>query len=306
MATKRLIHKTRPPKGRGLRATGALILTASVLAACGSTSTSTTTTSSNKATGLLAQVESSHQLIIAMSAYAPEDYQNSAGNWTGYDPVILSAFAKTLGAKLVVDAIPFAASVEAVATHRADITIDIYYTKARAKVIAFSRPMLNYDDVVAVNKTHPQVTKDSVAALTGKNIAVVTGSEEVSEANNTPKANVIQYSNIEESFLALSSGRVAADYQPDTDVSWAIHKNPSLNIKILGPMPKSLAPPIASLRGYYGVPKGSYGKEFLQKLNAFLKKIECNGTEQKMINQFGMQNSVYLAGLCKAPNVYTG
>ena len=71
-------------------------------------------------------------------------------------------------------------------------------------------------------------------------------------------------------------------------------------------MPKSLAPPIASLRGYYGVPKGSYGKEFLQKLNAFLKKIECNGTEQKMINQFGMQNSVYLAGLCKAPNAYTG
>jgi polar amino acid transport system substrate-binding protein len=241
-----------------------------------------------------------------MSAYAPEDYQNSAGKWTGFDPVILSAFAKTLGAKLVVDAIPFSASVEAVATHRADITIDIYYTKTRAKVIAFSRPMLNYDDVVAVNKTHPQVTKDSVRALTGKNIAVVTGSEEVSEANNTPKAHVIQYSNIEESFLALSSGRVAADYQPDTDVSWAIHKNPSLNIKILGPMPKSLAPPIASLRGYYGVPKGSYGKEFLQKLDAYLKKIECNGTEQKMIDPFGMQNSVYLAGLCKAPNVYAG
>ncbi|WP_298211235.1 transporter substrate-binding domain-containing protein [Ferrimicrobium sp.] len=302
MKTRKLLGKLGRSKGRGLRAAGVLAVAASMLAACGSASTS----SSTGATGMLAQVESSHQLIIAMSAYAPEDFQNSSGKWTGYDPVILSAFAKTIGAKLVIDAIPFAASVEAVATHRADITIDIYYTKARAQVIAFSRPMLNYDDVVAVSKTHPQVTKDTVKALSGKNIAVVTGSEEVNEANKTPNAHVIQYSNIEETFLALGSGRVAADYQPDTDVSWAIHQDPSLDVKILGPMPTSLAPPIASLRGYYGVPKGSYGKEFLQRLNAYLKKIECNGTEQKMIDQFGMQNPVYLAGLCTAANVYNG
>ncbi|WP_298404525.1 ABC transporter substrate-binding protein [Ferrimicrobium sp.] len=287
-----------------MRVGGALALAGVVLAACGSSAAASTTSGSSHATGLLAKVESSHQLVIAMSAFAPEDYQNSSGQWTGYDPAILSAFAKTLGAKLVIDAIPFAASVEAVATHRADITVDIYYTKKRAQVISFSRPMLNYNDVVAVNKSNPQVKKDTVAALTGKNIAVVTGSEEVAEANKTPKATVTQYSNIEESFLALSSGRVAADYQPDVDVSWAIHKNPSLDIKILGPMPSSLAPPVASLRGYYGVPKGSYGKEFLAKLNAYLKKIECNGTEQKMIDKFGMNSPIYLQGLCSAGNTY--
>jgi polar amino acid transport system substrate-binding protein len=288
---------------RVVRAGCALAAAGIALTACGSSST---TSAANHATGLLAKVESTHKLVIAMSAFAPEDYQNSSGKWTGYDPAILSAFAKTLGAKLVVDAIPFAASVEAVATHRADITVDIYYTKKRAKVISFSRPMLNYDDVVAVNKTNPQVKHDTVSALTGKRVAVVTGSEEVNEANKTPHATVKQYSDIEESFLALSSGRVAADYQPDVDVSWAIHQDPSLNVKILGAMPTSLAPPIASLRGYYGIPKGAYGKEFLAKLNAYLKKIECNGAEQKMLDKFGMQSPIYLKGLCSAGNIYAG
>ncbi|NNN14724.1 MAG: amino acid ABC transporter substrate-binding protein [Acidimicrobiaceae bacterium] len=254
----------------------------------------------------MAKVESTHQLVIAMSAFAPEDYQSASGQWAGYDPAILSGFAKTLGAKLVIDAIPFAASVEAVATHRADITVDIYYTKQRAQVISFSRPMLNYNDVVAVSKTNSQVKQDTVSALTGKRIAVVTGSEEVGEANKTPNATVKQYSNIEESFLALSSGRVAADYQPDVDVSWAIHQNPSLNVKILGAVPSSLAPPVASLRGYYGVPKGSYGKQFLAALDSYLKKIECNGTEQKMLDNFGMNSPIYLQGLCSAGNTYAG
>ncbi len=289
-----------------LRVGGALAMAGLALAACGSSSAASTSSGGTQATGLLAKVESSHQLVIAMSAFAPEDYQNAAGQWTGYDPAILSAFAKTLGAKLVIDAIPFAASVEAVATHRADITVDIYYTKQRAGVIAFSRPMLNYNDVVAVRKSNPQVKAATVAALTGKNIAVVTGSAEVAEANKTPQAAVTQYSNIEESFLALSSGRVAADYQPDVDVSWAIHQNPSLNVKILGAVPSALAPSAASLRGYYGVPKGSYGTEFLARLNAYLKRIECNGTEQKMIDQFGMSSSIYLSGLCTAGNTYTG
>jgi ABC-type amino acid transport substrate-binding protein len=302
MKTVHKVRKSGSVKG-ALRVGCALAAAGAVLTACGSSSTTSSTTN---ATGLLAKVESTHKLVIAMSAYAPEDYQNASGQWSGYDPAILSAFAKTLGAKLVIDAIPFAASVEAVATHRADITVDIYYTKARAQVISFSRPMLNYNDVVAVNKTNPQVKKDTVSALTGKRIAVVTGSEEVAEANKTPNASVKQYSNIEESFLALSSGRVAADYQPGVDVSWAIHKNPSLNVKILGAMPTSLAPPVASLRGYYGVPNGSYGKEFLAKLNTYLKTIECNGTEQKMLNKFGMSSPIYLQGLCATGNTYAG
>ncbi|MDA8200873.1 MAG: transporter substrate-binding domain-containing protein [Thermaerobacter sp.] len=269
------------------------------LAACGSSASAPTT--------LLAQVQQTHKLIIAESAYAPEDFQNpTTHQWTGYDVNILQGFAKTLGAKLVVDSLPFSASIEAVASKRADITIDIYYTSARAKVISFSRPMLNYNDVVAVSATHPQITRPTVSAMTGKKIAVVVGSEEVTEAQKVPNGVVKQYGNIADSFQALSTGRVAADFQPDTDVAWAIHQNPSLNIKILGAMPSSIAPPLASLRGYYGIPKGAYSASFLAKLNAYLKKIACNGQEQKMLDQYGMKSPVFLNGICQAPNSYQG
>ena len=60
-------------------------------AGCGTTSASQST--------LLGQVKSSHQLVLAVSAYAPEDFQSpSTHQWTGYDINILDGFPKTLGA----------------------------------------------------------------------------------------------------------------------------------------------------------------------------------------------------------------
>lgn len=252
---------------------------------------------------LLSQVEHSHTLTIAESAYAPEDFQNpTTKQWTGYDVNILQGFAKTLGAHLAIDAMPFSASIAAVADKRADLTIDIYWTATRAKVLSFSRPMLNYNDVVAVNSTNSQIRNDTVHGLSGKHIAVVVGSEEVGEANKIPHAQVTQYGSIGESFLALSSGRVAADLQPDVDVSWAKKENPSLAIKILGPVPASIAPPITSLRGYYGMAKGAYSQSLLTKLNAYLHKIESNGEEQTILDKYGMTSPVFLNGIASAPN----
>lgn len=277
-----------------------------ILAGCGATTgnASTTGSSANQNT-LLGKVQSTHTLTIAESAYAPEDFQDpKTKQWTGYDVDILRGFAKSLGATLKIDSMPFNSSIQAVADKRDDLTIDIYYTKKRAKVLSFSRPMLNYNDVVAVNSQKPALTSASVSQLKGKRIAVVLGSEEVGEAQKIPNAVMKQYNSVAESFLALSSGRVAADLQPDTDVAWAKKQNPSLKIKILGPVPSSLAPPIQSLRGYYGVPKGQYSTTFLAKLNAYLKKIASDGTEQKILNKYGMNNPVFLKGISSAPNTY--
>ncbi len=254
---------------------------------------------------LLAKVRHSHQLVLAESAFAPEDFQNpTTKRWTGYDVNILSGFAKTLGAKLRIVPLPFASSIEAVASRRADITIDIYYTPQRAKVLSYSRPMLNYNDVVAVNSVHPAIKVDTLRALRGKKVAVVLGSEEVTEAKKIPAVHMKQYGSVAESFLALSTGRVAADLQPDADVSWAHKRNPSLKIKILGPVPKTIAPPIKTLRGYYGVPKGPYSHTFLMRLDAYLKKIATNGVEQRILNRYGMKSPIYLKGIAQAPNYY--
>ncbi len=261
------------------------------------------TSSASGASTLLQQVQATHTLTIAESSFAPQDFQNPATKqWTGYDVNILEGFAHSLGAHLKIDALPFSSAIQAVADQQADVTIDIYYTKSRAKVLSFSRPMLNYNDAVAVNSQNPGVHQDTVSALKGQKIAVVTGSAEVPEAQAVPNADVKEYGSVAESFLALSAGRVAADFQPDTDIAWAKEKDPSLHIKILGPVPRSIAPPIQSLRGYFGVPKGSYSQTFLAKLNAYLKKIAENGTEQKILDKYGMTSPVFLKGISSAPN----
>lgn len=271
------------------------------------TNSSSAGSSSSNQNDLLSQVESTHTLKVAVSAFAPQDFQNpTTKQWTGYDINILKGFAKTLGATLQVDAMPFNSSIQAVADKRDDLTIDIYYTKQRAQVLNFSRPMLNYNDVIAVNSNNPAISSTNVTSLKGKKVAVVLGSAEVAEAKNIPGAHVKQYNSVAESFLALSQGRVAADIQPDTDVSWAKQQNPNLNIKILGTVPASIAPPIQSLRGYYGVPKGAYSTRFLDKLNAYLKQIVTNGTEEKILDKYGMSNPVFLKGLASASNTYSG
>ncbi|WP_249226945.1 substrate-binding periplasmic protein [Alicyclobacillus mengziensis] len=273
----------------------------------GTGSSSGTGSNSTSQNDLLSQVESTHTLSVAVSAFAPQDFQSpTTKQWTGYDINILKGFAKTLGATLKVNAMPFNSSIQAVADKRDDLTIDIYYTKQRAQVLDFSRPMLNYNDVIAVNSKNPAISSTNVSSLKGKKVAVVLGSAEVAEAKNIPGAHVKQYNSVAESFLALSQGRVAADIQPDTDVSWAKKQNPNLNIKLLGTVPSSIAPPIQSLRGYYGVPKGSYSTRFLDKLNAYLKQIVTNGTEQKILDKYGMSNPVFLKGLASAPNTYSG
>lgn len=289
-------HPPTRPSRRWLCTTGA-ITAACALAACGGSGGG-----SGKDSNLLAKVRSSHQLTVAISTIQPQDIQTKTGGWTGYDVDILKGFARTLGAHLVFDSIPFSSSIEAVSTHRADITVDIYYTSDRTKVVAYSRPMLNYAELVSVRGTHPLVTQATVAGLTGKSIGVLTGSEELGEANKTPHAKVVQYDDSNSLNLALEQGRIDAMYGYGVAISYMKHKNPSLNVSILGPVPAAFTPPVTSLRGYFTVAKGSYGASFLSKLNAYLKKIACDGTEQRLIDAYGMNSSSYLAGICEAPN----
>lgn len=288
--TKRraIAHPRRHNGRKALAVVGAVGMASAVLSACGSSGNA------------MKNIQKSKSLTVAISAFPPQDYQSSNGQWTGYDVDILRGYAKSIGAKLKITSMPLAAAVEAVSTHSADMTIDIYYTPQRAKAIGFSRPMLNYNDAIAVNSSHPGVKAATVKALTGKSVAVVSGSAEVAEAQKVPHANVQQFSDITDSFLAISQGRVDGDFQPDVDISWAKHKNPSLHMKLLGAVPASLAPPIQELRGYYGLPKGSYGKAFTTSLNAYLKKIACDGTEQQILNKYGMKEPVYLKGICQA------
>lgn len=254
--------------------------------------------------GQLGAVQSNKELRIAISAFAPQDFQKPDGSWTGYDVDILNGFAATLGAKLKVDSMNFDASIQSVSSRRDDITVDIYYSKDRAKVLAYSRPMLNYNDVVAVRASGPKAS--SAADLAGKTVGILSGNAINSyEIARTKGAKSVKFSEFSDLLLALKQGRVDAIYATNTNISTAA-KDPKNDIKYLGPVPAQVAPPIESLRGYFGLPKGSFSAQLLTKLNAYLKKIGCDGTEQHILDTYGLTQPVYLQGICAASDTYTG
>ncbi|MTD54269.1 substrate-binding periplasmic protein [Amycolatopsis pithecellobii] len=294
-----LLPFTRLSARRRRLATAVLgCLAAATLTACSSSSSSTD--------DLLSSIRESKQLSIAVSSFAPQDFQDATGTWTGYDIDILTGFAQSLGASLVIHPQPFSASIQSVSSGRDHLTVDVYYTAERAKVITYSRPMLNYNDVVAVRKSQPGVSDASVGGLTGKSIGVTTGSTSVTEAQKTPGAKAVNYTEFSDALLALDQGRIDAVYASNTNIPWLQKQNQAANVAVVGPVPSSIAPPIETLRGYFGLPQGAKSANLLNKLNAYLKQIACDGTEQKILDKYGLTAPYFLDGICNAPDNYTG
>lgn len=241
------------------------------------------------------------ELKLAFTAFEPQSFQSATGEWTGYDIDILEGFAETLDAELVVEQLPFDASIQAVSSKRADITIDIFWTAERAEAIDFSRPMLNYRDVVIVRKSNPLATEATLEGMAGKKIGATAGAVGEKEARATPDAEVVTYGEYADKLLALKQGRVDAIYTTNTNAAVAM-TDPNNDLEYLGPVPDEVAAPIETVRGYYGVAKGEYSASFLEELNAYLKEITCNGELQTILDDYDLTQDVWLMGLCEAPD----
>ena len=280
-------------------ATGGAATPGTSTPAASSSTASSTTASSGAATGLLGQVEKSGQLTVALAPFAPLEFQSTTTKqWEGFDIDFLTAFAKTLNARLVVDDMAFAATIQAVHDGRADITANIFETPSREQELAFSKPILNYLDGVIVNSQHPQVAADTVAALSNKTIATCRGCAEEAFVPKIPGAKNASYSTADDTFEAVSTGRVAAAFQPVMYEQYAAQTNPSLHIKVLGPIPASVAGAAQKPQGFYGVELGSGSQSFLTTLNAYIQQSCLNGSTQKILNKYGLTSPSYLQGLC--------
>ncbi len=272
---------------------------AATSAASGATKTSTPAAAGGGGTTLLQKVQSTRKLTVALAPFAPLEFQSKkTKQWEGFDISMLGAFAHSLGAHLSIQALPFAATIQAVSVHRADITANIFKTAKRAKIVAFSKPVLNYVDGVIVNAQHPQVTTDSVSALSGKRIGTCRGCAEQAFVPKIPHATNVSFSTAEESFLAVSTGRVAAAFQPVMYAQYDMHQNPSLHLKVLGAIPRSAAGAAQKPQGFYAVAKGTYSKTFLTKLNAFLAKSCKSGKTKSYLTHYALTGSSYLSGIC--------
>jgi len=153
-----------------------------------------------------------------------------------------------------------------------DLVIATYsITPARAEKISFAGPYYTSQAGVLVKAGNTTVT--SYTALAGKRVATQAGSTGPAILKQyAPGANVLEFQTHQEAVDALKQGRVDA-YVTDYTLL--------LNTLSLGSGEVQLAgAPFGTEDPYgIGVPKGSDGVAFI---NAFLKKIEADGTWAKV------------------------
>jgi ABC-type amino acid transport substrate-binding protein len=274
--------------------TGIVLVAGAALSACSSPA-------SGSADTLLERVQG-NELRMAVFSGPPQSYQAPDGTWTGYDIDILTGFAETLNAKPEFVALPFDATLEAVQSQRADVTMGIYWNEKRARAMDFSRPMGNFVDGVAVRASDPLVTDASFAGLDGKNVGAIAGTIYVDQAEQIPGANVVKFSGEPDLLSALKQGRIDAALNSSVAIStWAA--NASNDVELLGPVPLADPVPLELLRGYFAVQKGEYSATFLAKLNEYLQTISCDGTLEEIMAKYDVTDPIFFEGLCEASDV---
>lgn len=285
------------PLRRGAIA-GLLLVIGIFMSACGGGAP----TSSTGGEGTLLERVEGKELRMAIFAGPPQAFQSADGSWTGYDVDILTGFAETLKAKPVFVPLPFDGTLEAVQSKRADVSMDIYWNEKRAAAMDFSRPMGNFVDGVAVRASNPLVSEATFEGLKGKSIGVIAGTIYVDEAGKIPGANVVKFSGEPDLLAALKQGRVDATLNSSVAIATWGAKSAN-DVKFLGRTPSEKPAPIETLRGYFAVAKGTYSDTFREKLNAYIKKMSCDGSLQKIMAKYDITDASFFDGLCEASDV---
>jgi polar amino acid transport system substrate-binding protein len=248
---------------------------------------------------LLERIKRTHTLQAFAFSFAPAIYADpKSGDYKGYVIDILNGLAKKLDVDLNLVFMTSAGFVPALQSGRIDVVEELYKTPEREKVVDFSNVYMYYAEEFYVNANNPTVTAATVAALTGKKIAVVRGTAEALYAAKIPNVTLVQVDNAEQTFLEVTNGRADAALQPAVFGDYGIAQNPTWKVKDLGPMPQELqtVPGTPQYQpAYFAVAKDPGDASFLAIVNEYFDQIRSDGTLKTILATYGMGDS-YITG----------
>jgi polar amino acid transport system substrate-binding protein len=148
--------------------------------------------------------------VCTDAPYEPFEFQDEAGNFTGFDIDILRAIASDMDLELDVKVVPFDGIWLLPAAGECDIVGSaMTITPERQASALFSDPYFNADQSLLV-RAADEGTYATLASLTGRRIAVQTGTtgEIYAQANTPAGATLVSFDEPAAMFLALESGEV--------------------------------------------------------------------------------------------------
>jgi polar amino acid transport system substrate-binding protein len=176
-----------------------------VVASCGGSSSDTT----NAGDAAFTPIAEGKLTVCSDAPYEPFEFQNEAGEWTGFDMDLMTAIAARYDLALEVTVQPFDGIWLAPKAGTCDVVASsLTITEERAANAAFSDGYFDSFQSLLV-RTDDVDTLNSIESLSGKTLAVQTGTtgEEFAKAN-APEAKIQSFDDAAAMFLALESKQV--------------------------------------------------------------------------------------------------
>ena len=178
----------------------ATLMIASLLTACGAKAPA-------EATSDLTAIKNAGKIIVGITDYAPMDYKDENGNWTGFDAEFAQLFAKELGVDCEFYVIAdWGKKFMELETKQIDAVWNgMTITEEALTNSSVSDPYVINAQVV-VTKIDALEVYNSVEALSGLTIAVESGSAGETCANEIAGANVVPLQNQEAALMEVAAG----------------------------------------------------------------------------------------------------
>ncbi len=223
---------------------------------------------------------SKKKLVMATNAeFPPYEYKDGT-NIIGIDAEVMAAIAEDLGMELVIEDMEFESVLGAVASGKADVgAAGLTIRPDRLESVDFTDTYAKAKQVVIVRDDGQINTLDDITL--GMKIGVQAGTTGWIYASDTPEnggygeENVESYSKGFEAVQALSQGKISAVVIDSEPAKVFVSQQPGLKI---------LDEAYADEEYAIAVRKGN--TEFLNQVNASLRKLKESGKFQEIVDKY--------------------
>ena len=227
----------------------------------------------------LAAVQKAGKIVIGITDYAPMDYKDENGNWTGFDAEFAMLFAEELGVECeFYEIADWGKKFMELETKQIDAVWNGMTITEEATLNSLVSDPYVINAQVVVMKADVVGDYDYMESLNGLTIAVESGSAGEDAANGIAGAKVVPLQTQSAALLEVKAGTADACVI-DITMAYAMTGE--------GTNYADLAPGLSLTEELYGV---SFRKDsdLAPKFNEFMAKLKQDGTLQALADKYGL------------------
>ncbi|WXL26447.1 transporter substrate-binding domain-containing protein [Ectopseudomonas mendocina] len=211
---------------------------------------------------------------IAQEAYPPFSYKNGHGQWSGFDPDLITALCRQLHTECSLREMAWDGLIPALNSKQVDVVLNsLSITSERKQVVDFTRPYLQTPALwIGERDVALQLTPDG---LRGKSIGVQASTSHAAyiKANYRQGSRIRYYNNQDDILADLRNGRIDVMLADQISVQPMLAQTDNAGLEA-----KGLAPPDPLFGEGIGVAVRKGNDDLRQRLNQALNALDRNGS----------------------------